>query len=82
MLVSTQEVPVHPLLLDELAAARVDDLRREASRDRLALPLRRPSPIGRVARRSLQAFGYLLVGAGLRLAAAGERQGSGGRGVA
>jgi hypothetical protein len=73
---------VHPLLLDELAAARVDDLRREATRDRLALPLLRPSPVGRVVRRSLHAFGYLLVGAGMRLATAGERQGPGGRGVA
>ena len=30
---------MHPLLLDELAAARVDDLRRQASRERRALPL-------------------------------------------
>jgi hypothetical protein len=82
MLVSTQEGLVHPLFLDELAAARVDDLRREVARDRLAPPRPRRSPIGRVARRSLQAFGYLLVGAGLRLATAGERQGPGGRGGA
>ena len=27
---------MHPLLLDELAAARVDELRRQASRERLA----------------------------------------------
>jgi hypothetical protein len=65
---------VHPLLLDELVAARVDDLRRQASRERRALPLLRPSPVARAARRSLHAFGYLLVGAGLRLATAGERQ--------
>jgi hypothetical protein len=72
---------VHPLLLDELAAARADALRREAARDRLALPLLRPSPVARAARRSLHAFGYLLVGAGLRLATAGERPGHAGRGV-
>jgi len=38
-----------------------------------------PSPVARVARRSLHAFGYLLVGAGLRLATAAERQGPAGR---
>ena len=73
MLVSTQEASVHPLLLDELAAARVDDLRRQASRERRAMPLLRPSPVARAARRSLHAFGFLLVGAGLRLVTAGER---------
>jgi hypothetical protein len=79
MMVSTREVLVHPFLLDELAAARVDDLRRQAARERLSLPLLRPTPVARVARRSLHAFGYLLVGAGLRLATAGERQGTAGR---
>ena len=64
---------MHPLLLDELAAARVDDLRRQASRERRALPLLRRSPVARAARRSLHAFGFLLVGAGLRLVTAGER---------
>ena len=64
---------MHPLLLDELVAARVDDLRRQASRERRALPLLRPSPVARAARRSLQAVGFLLVGAGLRLVTAGER---------
>ena len=64
---------MHPLLLDELAAARVDDLRRQASRERRALPLLRPSPVARAARRSLHAFGFLLVGAGLRLVTAGDR---------
>jgi hypothetical protein len=29
-----QEASMHPLLLDELAAARVDELRRQASRER------------------------------------------------
>ena len=64
---------MHPFLLDELAAARVDDLRRQAARERRALPLLRPSPVARAARRSLHAFGFLLVGAGLRLVTAGER---------
>jgi hypothetical protein len=65
---------VHSLLLQEFAAARIDDLRRQAAWERRALPLLRPSPVARAARRSLHAFGYLLVGAGLRLATAGERQ--------
>jgi hypothetical protein len=81
MLVSTQEDSVHPLLLDELAAARVDDFHRQAARERLALPLLRPSPVGRVARRSARSFGFLLVRAGLRLATAGEHQATSGRGV-
>jgi hypothetical protein len=79
--VQPQEASVHPFLLDELAAARVDDLLRQAARERLALPLLRPSPAGRVARRSLRGLGYLLVGAGLRLATAGERAGATGRGM-
>jgi hypothetical protein len=79
--VLTQEASVHPLLLDELAAARVDDLRQEAARARLALPLVRPSPLVRAARRSLSRFGFLLVGAGLRLAAAGEGRSPAGRAV-
>jgi hypothetical protein len=70
---------VHPLLLDELATARVGELRRQASRERRALPALRPTPVARVTGRSLHAFGYLLVGAGLRLAAAGDRQGAAGR---
>ena len=70
---------MHPLLLDELAAARAAAFRREAARGRVALPLLRPSPVARAARRSLHAFGYLLVGAGLRLATAAERQGHMGR---
>jgi hypothetical protein len=73
MLVSTQEDSVYPLLLQELAAARIDDLRRQASWERRALPPLRPSPVARAARRSLHAFGFLLVGAGLRLVTAGER---------
>ena len=72
---------MHPLLLDELAAARVDDLRRQAARERLALPSLRPSPVGRVARRSAHAFGFLLVRAGLRLAMAGEQRATAGRSV-
>jgi hypothetical protein len=73
---------LHPLLLDELAAARIDDLRRQATRARLALPLRRPSPLARTAGRSLHALGYLLVEVGLRLATAGERARTADRGVA
>jgi hypothetical protein len=76
-----QEASVHPLLLDELAAARVDELRRQAARERLAFPLLRPSAVSRVARRSLRALGFLLVRAGLRLATAGERAGAAGRSV-
>jgi hypothetical protein len=68
-------------LLDELAAARVDDLRRQAARERLALPLLHPSPVRRVARRSVHAFGFVLVRAGLRLAMAGEHQATPGRSV-
>ena len=70
---------MHPLLLEELAAARVDDLRREAARGRVAFPLRRPSRVALAARRWRHTFGFLLVGAGLRLATAGERQGNAGR---
>jgi hypothetical protein len=73
---------VHPLLLDELAAARVEELRRQALHGRLARTVRRPSPAAVAARRSLQRFGYLLVGAGLRLATAGEGRGRSGGGVA
>jgi hypothetical protein len=72
---------VHPLLLDELAAARINELRRQASRERLALPLLRPSAAGRAARRSVRGLGFLLVRAGLRLATVGERAGAPGRSV-
>jgi hypothetical protein len=71
---------VHPFLLDELAGARVEELRRQASRRR-ALPVLRPSPVARALRRPLHALGYLLVGAGLRLAAAADHEGSAGRSV-
>ena len=70
---------MHPMLLDELAAARVDELRRQAYRERQALPVRRPSPVAQATRRSLRAFGFLLVGAGLRLAVAGDSRGRDGR---
>jgi hypothetical protein len=63
------------MLLEELAAARIDDLRRQAARGRRDLAPLRPSPVARAVRRSLQSFGFLLVGAGLRLATVGERQG-------
>jgi len=70
---------VHPLLLEELAAARIDDLRRQAAQGRRDLPPLRPSPVARAMRRSLQSFGFMIVGAGLRLATVGERQGPTGR---
>jgi hypothetical protein len=73
---------VHPLLLEELGAARIDELRRQAARERLARSVRRPSPVTRATRRSLRAFGFLLVGAGLRLAVAGEGRRGAGRDVA
>jgi hypothetical protein len=81
MVFKPRRTSVHPFLLDELAAARVEELRREAARERVKLPLLRPSPVARVARRSLHMIGDLLVGAGRRLAAVGERQGHAGRGV-
>jgi hypothetical protein len=74
--------PVYPLLLDELAAARIDELRRQACRDRLARSLDRPSRVADASRRSLRAFGFLLVGAGLRLAMAGDSRGPASRGAA
>jgi hypothetical protein len=84
---SMEEAAVHPYLLDELAAARVQELRREAaarrvhrSRDLTVDPehhflrvavVRRPSIARRAAAASLHALGFWLVGAGLRLAVAG-----------
>jgi len=78
---------LHPYLLDELAAARVQELRREAARRRLheyrdlvvdperyfirVAWPRRPSIARRAAARSLHSVGFWLVGAGLRLAVAG-----------
>jgi hypothetical protein len=73
---------VHPMLLDELVAARVEELHRQALKERRALPLLRPSPVARATRRSLEVLGFLLVGAGLRLATAGEGRGRSGREVA
>jgi hypothetical protein len=72
---------VHPLLLDELAAARVDELRRQASRERRVRSVQHRSPVAQAARRSLRALGFLLVGAGLRLAVAGDGRGRAGRGA-
>jgi uncharacterized membrane protein len=63
---------VHPLLLEELATARIDELRRQATRERRVRSLQRPSLAAQVARRCIRGFGFLLVGAGLRLAAAGD----------
>jgi hypothetical protein len=87
MMVSMEEAAMHPYLLDELAATRVQELRREAaarrvheSRDLAVDPehhflrvaaARRPSIARRAAAASLHALGFWLVGAGLRLAVAG-----------
>jgi hypothetical protein len=83
MVFNPQEASVQSLLLDELAAARVNELLRQASRERLALSVLHPSPspVARVARRSLHALGFLLMGAGLRLATAADRNGAAGRSV-
>jgi hypothetical protein len=70
MLVLKEEAAMHPYLLEELAAARVQELRREMSALRVAVP-RRPSTARRAAARSLNSVGFWLVGAGLRLAVAG-----------
>ena len=59
------------LLLDALAAARIEELRRDADAWRRAAGARRPSATARVAARPLNALGLWLVGAGLRLAVAG-----------
>jgi hypothetical protein len=60
-----------PLLLDALAATRIEELRRDADAWRRAAGARRPWATGRVTARSLNALGFWLVGAGLRLAVAG-----------
>jgi hypothetical protein len=73
---------VQPFLLDELAAARIDELRRQACRERLALSVACPSRAATASRRSLRAFGFLLVGAGLRLVMAGDSRRQAGRSVA
>jgi hypothetical protein len=71
MLVLTEEAAaMHPYLLEELAATRVQELRRELSLVRLTAP-RRPWIARRAAARSLHSVGFWLVGAGLRLAVAG-----------
>ena len=46
------------------------------------MALLRPSQVGRIAGRSLRAFGFALVGVGLRLATAGDRRADAGRSVA
>jgi hypothetical protein len=69
-LVLTEEAAMHPYLLEELAAARVQELRREAAFLRTTWP-GGPSIARRAAARSLRAVGFWLVGAGLRLAVAG-----------
>jgi hypothetical protein len=82
-----EEAAMHPYLLEELAATRVQELRREVHRRRLheyrdlvvdpethrirTARARRPSIARRAAARSLQAVGFWMVGVGLRLAVAG-----------
>jgi hypothetical protein len=73
---------LHPLLLRELAVERVEELRREATRGRLALSVLRPSRGGGVRSRAMRRVGFLLVGAGLRLAVAGADRDPAGRGMA
>jgi hypothetical protein len=69
-LVLTEEAVMHPYLLEELAAARVQELGRETYLLRVTRP-RGSSIARRAAARSLHAVGFWLVGAGLRLAVAG-----------
>jgi hypothetical protein len=87
MMVSMEEAAMHPYLLDELAATRIQELRREAaarrvhvSRDLAVDPerhflrvavARRPSIARRAAAAWVHSLGFWLVGAGLRLALAG-----------
>ena len=82
MVFEFQEAAVQPHLLEEIAATRIDQLHREAARERLAASLHRPSRAARASRRSLRALGFLLVGAGLRLAMAGDSRRQAGRTVA
>jgi hypothetical protein len=72
MLVSSEEAAVHPFQFEDLAAARIDELRGLGGDPRRALPPRRPSRAVLASRRSLRALGFLLIGAGLRLALAAE----------
>ena len=71
---------MHPFVFDALVRAKVDELQRQARRDRLADSVRRPSVVAQATGRSVRAFGFLLVGAGLRLAVVGG-QGRAGRSV-
>ena len=63
--------PNHPLLQEALVDDRIRELRRDADAWRLAARSRSPSATRRATSRSLQAVGFWLVGAGLRLALAG-----------
>jgi hypothetical protein len=83
----TEEATMHPFLLEELAATRVQELHREMAgrrllqyRDLVVDPeayfirvawARRPSIARRTVARSLRAVGFWMIGAGLRLAVAG-----------
>jgi hypothetical protein len=72
-----EEAAVHPFQYEELTAARIEELRRLAGG-----PRRRPSRVVLASRRSLRALGFLLIGAGLRLALAAEGRRQAGRIVA
>jgi hypothetical protein len=63
--------PYPPLLLEAIVDDRIRELRRDADAWRLVARSRRPSAPRRATARSLNAVGFWLVGAGLRLALAG-----------
>ena len=67
------------LLIGDLVAERIDDLHREAAAARVAASVRGPSLASRAATRGLDALGFWLMGAGLRLATAGAARGPGHR---
>jgi hypothetical protein len=63
--------PNHPLLMEALVDDRIRELRRDADAWRLVARSRHPSATRVATARWLQAVGFWLVGAGLRLALAG-----------
>lgn len=71
--------PYPPLLLEALVDDRIRELRRDADAWRLVARSRRPSATRRATARSLNAVGFWLVGAGLRLALAGPGRRPSGR---
>jgi hypothetical protein len=79
MSVSNRRGSVQMLLIGDLVAERIDDLHREAAAARLAATVRGPSLASRAATRGMDALGFWLMGAGLRLATAGATRGNGHR---